>query len=73
MFYNALHRLTSQAVRTLKSTVLPEDHFKIKSLQDKLALLEKDFDRAVGVEALTLARKSGMFYHSSNAFLTSLT
>ena len=72
-FYSALPRLTSRTVRTLKSTVLPEDHFKIKSLHDKLAPLEKDFDRAVGVEALTLARKNGMIHHGYDMCLSSLT
>ena len=69
IFYDSIQRLTSRIVHTLKSTVLPEDQFTIKNLQDKFSLLEKDFDRAVGVETLALVRKNGMFRHCSGVFL----
>ena len=60
--------LTSRIVRTLKSTVLPGDHFKIKSLQEEFSRMEKDFDRAVSVETLAHLRNIGMVHHGCNLF-----
>ncbi|KIM24838.1 hypothetical protein M408DRAFT_331512 [Serendipita vermifera MAFF 305830] len=48
----------SPARRTLKSVINPEDHVKIKGLNDNFTKLKEDFDRAVDVEALKIARKN---------------
>jgi hypothetical protein len=48
-------------VRALRSPISSNDHRKIKTLQGDFGKLKEEFDRAVDVAVLTLARKSGEY------------
>jgi major membrane immunogen (membrane-anchored lipoprotein) len=47
------------AGRALAATISSKDHAKITALQGDFRKLKEDFDRAVDVAVLTLARQSG--------------
>jgi hypothetical protein len=48
--------------RALMATISLRDHEKITALKGDFGKLKEDFDRAVNVEALTLARKNGKYW-----------
>jgi hypothetical protein len=48
----------------MRAAIFPKDHEKIMALQGEFGKLKSDFDRAVDVTVLTLARRSGKYWPS---------
>jgi major membrane immunogen (membrane-anchored lipoprotein) len=63
----------ADAGRALAATISSKDHTKITALQGDFRKLKEDFDRAVDVAVLTLARQSGKCnLHSSMINITDI-
>jgi hypothetical protein len=52
------------------ATISLRDHEKIAALKGDFGKLKEDFDRAVDVGALTLARKNGKYWLTSARLIT---